>query len=101
MIAAIREVRAFRWQGSESQRTADHLAMEEPMEIRLGGTPVAVTMRTPGNDYELETRFLFTERILSPAAQNAAIGHSGDAAGADPKDVVAVIPAEASVGTAP
>ena len=101
MIAAIREVRAFRWQGSESQETADHLAMEEPMEIRLGGTPVAVTMRTPGNDYELAAGFLFTEGILSHAAQIGSIVHCGDPAGADPKNVVDVIPAEGSEGTAP
>src|SRR5918992_1236848 len=39
------------------------LAVEEPLEIRIGGTPVAVTMRTPGNDEELALGFCLTEGL--------------------------------------
>lgn len=42
----------------------DLLAVEEPLEIRLGDRNVAITMRTPGNDEELAAGFLFTEGIL-------------------------------------
>jgi FdhD protein len=56
--------------GVRSERP-DTLATEEPMEIRAGGPgqvarPVAVTMRTPGADYELAAGFLFTERLIVP-----------------------------------
>jgi FdhD protein len=46
---------------------ADLLAVEEPLEIRIGGRPLTVTMRTPGDDLDLAAGFLFTEGLLSPA----------------------------------
>src|SRR5215472_3407490 len=44
----------------------DVVAVEEPLEIRIGGRPVAVTMRTPGHDEELALGFCISEG-LSPA----------------------------------
>lgn len=46
-------------------RRADVLAVEEPLEIRVGGAPLAVTMRTPGHDVELAAGFLVSEGIIS------------------------------------
>jgi FdhD protein len=43
----------------------DTLVAEEPLEIRIGGTPVSVTMRTPGNDFELAAGFLLTEGLIA------------------------------------
>jgi FdhD protein len=40
------------------------LAVEEPLEIRVNGTPVTVTMRTPGSDFELAQGFLLTEGVI-------------------------------------
>ncbi|MGH7773497.1 MAG: formate dehydrogenase accessory sulfurtransferase FdhD [Candidatus Binatia bacterium] len=42
----------------------DRIAVEEPLEIRLGRSPIAVTMRTPGHDQELAAGFFFTEGIV-------------------------------------
>ncbi len=63
----------------------DHVAVEEPLEIRLGyATPdgrahkaVSITMRTPGNDRELAAGFLFTESIVGRADDILAIDHCG------------------------
>jgi FdhD protein len=46
----------------------DHVAVEEPLEIRIGGRPVAVTMRTPGHDEELALGFCLSEGIRPRAA---------------------------------
>jgi FdhD protein len=42
----------------------DEVAIEEPLEIRIGGEAVATTMRTPGHDEELAAGFLFSEAII-------------------------------------
>jgi FdhD protein len=47
--------------------TEDRVAVEEPLEIRVGGAPLAVTMRTPGHDEELAIGFLLGEGLLGHA----------------------------------
>lgn len=42
----------------------DEVAVEEPLEIRVDGSPLAVTMRTPGHDEELALGFLFGEGLI-------------------------------------
>jgi FdhD protein len=54
----------------------DLLAVEEPLEIRLGETSVSVTMRTPGHDFDLALGFLFTEGIVDDPDQIVSIRHA-------------------------
>jgi FdhD protein len=68
--------------GSETEESPDVLAVEEPLEIRLGiagggHRAVSITMRTPGDDAELAAGFLFTEGILTSPAQIKHIRHCG------------------------
>jgi len=53
--------------GTEPRSRPDDLAAEEPLEIRLRKVPLAVTMRTPGQDIDLAMGFLLTEGIISTA----------------------------------
>ncbi|MET0753671.1 MAG: formate dehydrogenase accessory sulfurtransferase FdhD [Pyrinomonadaceae bacterium] len=70
---------------SPTKIETDTLAVEEPLEIRLGFTEnekfahraVSITMRTPGNDFELAAGFLFTEGILTSKNQIKNIKHCG------------------------
>jgi FdhD protein len=56
-------------EGDSSAPFQDLLAVEEPLEIRLGSKSISITMRTPGNDFELAAGFLFSEGILHHASQ--------------------------------
>lgn len=63
--------------GSTTTTTDDVLAFEEPLEIRIGERPVSVTLRTPGDDFDLAAGFLFTESILRSHDDIEAIRHWG------------------------
>jgi FdhD protein len=79
-------VEVLRLPGGTSER--DRVAVEEPLEIRIGGTPVAVTMRTPGHDEELALGFCLSEGLRPSAAclpdDLAANAVEVDAPGFDP-----------------
>jgi FdhD protein len=54
-----------------TRRRPDTLAVEEPLELRVDGRPLSVTMRTPGHDVELAHGFLLTEGVIGSAADLA------------------------------
>lgn len=56
--------RVLRFRDGASSERPDTLAAEEPMEIRVGGRALTVTMRTPGNDFDLATGFLVSEGVV-------------------------------------
>jgi FdhD protein len=62
-----------------SVRRPETLAVEEPLEIRVNGTPITVTMRTPGSDFELAQGFLLTEGIIARRDDVAAIRYCSGA----------------------
>jgi FdhD protein len=63
------------WREGAADEGEDRLVREEPLEIRIGGVPIAVVMRTPGHDEELVTGFLLTERIIQDAAEIESVRH--------------------------
>jgi len=72
--------------------TTDQVVVEEPLEIRLGGEPIAVTMRTPGDDLDLAAGFLFTETAIASIVDVASIEHSRRAEDKERRNVIDVVP---------
>lgn len=59
--------RVIRVRAGQVTRRPDTLVAEEPLEIRLNGKPLAITMRTPGDDFALAAGFLVSEGVLASA----------------------------------
>lgn len=68
--------------GEHREVRTDYIATEEPLEVRLAAgsrrKTVAVTMRTPGNDFELAAGFLFTEGVIRSREEIARIAYCLD-----------------------
>ena len=86
MNSSIAQAKIIRVKGDCQKEETDFLAAEEPLEIRLLFGPaegrrqqsVSVTMRTPGQDFDLAIGFLFTEGIIESAADIRTIKHYGN-----------------------
>ncbi|GAA4515720.1 MULTISPECIES: formate dehydrogenase accessory sulfurtransferase FdhD [Nonomuraea] len=71
--------RILRIRDAAPTRRIDSLAAEEPLEIRLDGTPLTVTMRTPGDDFDLAAGFLVSEGAVGSADDIATIRYCAGA----------------------
>jgi len=67
----------LRWESESLRQIDDELAEEEPLEIRVRGRAISVTMRTPGHDAELAAGFLLTEGIIHGPQDVLRIEHCG------------------------
>lgn len=67
----------LRWEDGRVQRRSDSLAEEEPLEIRVRGQAITITMRTPGHDDELAAGFLLTEGVIHSPSDILKIAHCG------------------------
>ena len=63
----------WKWQGGKPTPSQDELAEESPLEIRVRGRPIAITMRTPGHDEELAIGFLLSEGVIASADDVVAV----------------------------
>ncbi len=69
----VEPVEVSEWLRGRVRRYRDDVVGEEPLEIRIHNRPVAVTMRTPGNDRELAAGFLYTEGLIHAAEEIASL----------------------------
>ncbi|HZA83648.1 MAG TPA: formate dehydrogenase accessory sulfurtransferase FdhD, partial [Actinomycetes bacterium] len=65
MARGVAERRVLKVRDGQARRARDRLAVEEPLELRVAGRPVGVTMRTPGNDVELAIGYCISERLVA------------------------------------
>jgi len=96
MSELVKDHTALKWRDGAAVRESDHLAVEEPLEIRLAGRRFTLTMRTPGHDAELAAGFLLAEGFIAAREELGEIRRIRDAKGApDPNavDVILNVPA--------
>ena len=65
--------------GPDAGSRRDRVAVEEPMEVRVNGSPFAVVMRTPGADRDLAAGFLLAEDVIHDAGEIGLIEYCLDA----------------------
>src|SRR6187401_1335535 len=82
------------WNGDTTVSRDDLLTVEEPLEIRFAGLNVAVTMRTPGDDFDLALGFLFPEGIIHGREDVASIAYCPSADAAAQGNIVNVHPTQ-------
>ncbi len=94
---AVREVELLRVADAKTEPARDCVAHEEPLEIQLSGASLAVVMRTPGNDIELVTGFLLSERIVASLSEVESVRHCTQAQGPESEDNVVRVALQPSV----
>ncbi len=78
--------------GKRVREAEDAVAVEEPLEIRVAGDPMAITMRTPGDDERLAVGFLFAEGIVASIDDVGRAFHCGRPGTEEYGNVIDVLP---------
>ncbi len=92
-VRGITERPLERYDGDAGSSEVDRVAVEEPLEIRLAGDPLAVTMRTPGEDRFLAAGFLFAEGVIVSLDDVGSVAHCGRPGDEGYGNVIDVVPA--------
>lgn len=77
-------------EGTPDRDRMDWVAVEAPLEIRIGPKPATVLMRTPGDDEELVRGFLFSEGIITSLADIVALSRPPNLSGSERGNVITV-----------
>ncbi|MFD1145752.1 formate dehydrogenase accessory sulfurtransferase FdhD [Saccharothrix hoggarensis] len=88
------------YKGRTSRSKVDALAAEEPLELRVGGKALAVTMRTPGHDVELAHGFLLSEGVIG-GLEDVAVARFCEGTGPDGLNTYNVLDVALADGVAP
>jgi FdhD protein len=83
-------VRVLRVHEQAVEIVQDDIVVEEPLEIRVNNQSIGVTMRTPGDDFDLAVGFLWTEGLIRKLAEVGTIGYCADEEQSELKNVVTI-----------
>jgi FdhD protein len=91
--APIERVEIARSRAEGEVRGEDEVVVEEPLEIRVAGDTLAVTMRTPGNDRELVLGFLWAEGVIESIDDVGGVAYCGKTGDPGRDNTIDVVPA--------
>src|SRR2546426_3392420 len=87
----LKRLRVLKIDEEQEKHIEDEVVVEEPLEIRVNGESLSVTMRTPGHDFDLATGLLFTEGIVRSCDEIGTIAYCPDEEQPELKNVVNVV----------
>jgi FdhD protein len=87
----VKTTNVVEWNEGCNRRIPDDLAVEEPLEIRVGGASLTITMRTPGDDFELAAGFLYAEGVVDRPDDVSRISYGRGSDGRPTGNVVDVV----------
>ena len=85
---SVAHVGVIRVRDGSARAQRDAVAREEPLEIQIGGAPLAVVMRTPGHDADLALGFLASERVIAAIEDVLSVRHCREARSPEAADNV-------------
>src|SRR3989442_4896856 len=86
----LKRLRVLKIDEEQQKHIEDEVVVEEPLEIRVNGESLTVTMRTPGNDFDLTIGLLWTEGIIHSCDEIGTIAYCPDEKYPELKNVVNV-----------
>ena len=92
----LKRLRVLRIDEEQEKHIEDEVVVEEPLEIRVNGESLSVTMRTPGHDFDLATGLLFTEGIIRSSDEIGTIAYCPDEEQPELKNIVNVMLSDAT-----
>jgi FdhD protein len=96
----IRGDRVIRYEDGAAAVREDRVTVEEPLEIRVGGQTLAVTMRTPGHDFDLAAGWLLAEGIVRRPEEIVRLEHCREVRSPEEEGNVVIVRATAPAGDA-
>jgi FdhD protein len=96
---AVRRERVLRYGAGAPATREDRVVIEEPMEIRVGAETLAVTMRTPGHDFELAAGWLVAEGIVHRPEEIVRMEHCREVRSPEEEGNVVIVRATVAAGT--